>query len=138
MIKIIGGIEAESLKQLSKILPDNKTRPSILQPFCHGLALVGAFVTPFLGEEQSFKFIKSMEDAVQEEHDSMLRKMNIHKIDDKTTRKLLVKSRDAGYDFFEKNFPDLKDNKYDTEMDKTLEKATKYFTKGLIRLSRHV
>ena len=92
-----------------------------------------------MGEKQSFKLLKTVEDAVQEEHDEMLRRLNIHKIDDKKTRQLLVKTRDAGYDFFNENFPELKEPQEDeSEFDKNLQKATKYFTKGLIRLSRHV
>ncbi|CAI2379013.1 unnamed protein product [Moneuplotes crassus] len=133
-----GSIETKSLNKLEKLLPDNKTRPSLLQPVCHGLALVGALATPFLGEERSFKVLKTMEDAIQDEHDSMLRSLNKHKIEDKKTRSILVQTRDAGYDFFDENFPELKDNSKDTDFDKNLQTATKAFTRGFIRLSRYI
>mmetsp|Transcript_13405 Transcript_13405/g.11902 ORF Transcript_13405/g.11902 Transcript_13405/m.11902 type:complete len:237 (-) Transcript_13405:18-728(-) len=134
-----GNIESEALKQFGKALPENKTRPSMLQPFCHGLALAGALASPLLGQERSFKFLKTVEDAVQEEQDEMLRLLNNHKINDKRTRQLLVKTRDAGYDFFNDNFPKLNTPPTDeNDFDKNMRKATKYFTKGLIRLSRHI
>ena len=95
--------------------------------------------------------IKTIEDTIQKEHDALLRKMNSNKVEDKTTRQLLVQTRDAGYDFFNDHLPHI-DNKTKTQpkegamnqipdandAERVMITATKYITQGLMQAGRYV
>ena len=75
---------------------------------------------------------------VQAEHDDLLRQLNLHQIEDKATRDLLVKTRDAGYDYFHDNHPELNNPTNEDDIDKYLKNVAKYVTLGLMRAGRYV
>ena len=130
------GIEEKALQVFDQTLPDNKARPSLLQPLCHGLGLAGGLATAALGENRSYQLFKIMEDTIQKEHDSLLRKLNDNEIEDKATRKLLTSTRDIGYDYFEQNHKGIDANEaQDTDLDKYLKTATRVITTGLLKAS---
>ena len=136
---ILKGIEEASLEILNKKLPDNKVRPSLLQPLCNGLAVVGAASVAILGEERSYKLFKVMEDTIQQEHDQMLRKLNEHEIEDKETRKLLTSTRDIGYDYFDQHHKDIdKNEEHEDNIEKYMKTATKFITLGLLKASERI
>jgi demethoxyubiquinone hydroxylase (CLK1/Coq7/Cat5 family) len=153
---LLRGIEAKSVEKFEHILPENKVRPSALTPLTHGLALAGAISSKVLGEQTTYKVLKAIEDGIQEEHDNLLRKMNKYDVEDKPTRQLLVTTRDAGYDYFNDNFPELKNNPEEetkkkeesaetsrkfpdsNDVEKYLTTAAKYITIGLMKAGRKV
>ena len=135
-LQLLKGIEEKSLEAFGKILPENKVRPSTLHPLWHAIGLIGAFSSIALGEERSMKMMKTVEDVIQFEHDEFLRRLNDNKISDQPTRQILIKTRDAGYDYFKDNYNDNLETQKDDEIDKFLKTATKYTTIGLMQLAK--
>ena len=80
--------------------------------------------------------LKTVEDVIQFEHDEFLRRLNDNQIADQPTRKILIKTRDAGYDYFNDNYKNIQEKANDDEIDKFLKTATKYTTIGLMQLAK--
>jgi demethoxyubiquinone hydroxylase (CLK1/Coq7/Cat5 family) len=116
--------------ELARILPDNRTRPSLLSPLA-GLASLGFGIgAAILGPEKSMSLLTSMETALQEEQDEMLRILNEHQVDNKEVRQSIVNQRDCMYDHLKKDSPFQAASPEDS-----LNSAVKFLTHSMIKLS---
>lgn len=137
----MGDQNRDNLKKLSTMMPEERSRPSILEP---SRALLGTILqcsSSVLSKDLNDLLVGGVEKGIQDEIDEQLRILNENNVEDKEVRKLIIKMRDESYDLMsdsgkleriEHSIEDKKSNEY------MLFTGSKWATISMMRLARQI